>query len=319
MGVTGFTLLEMILTIGVVSMVLVVMAGVSNIVSLQQSSQYQAIARQLLVEEGEALRNASFSDLENRNMTAFIEVAYNNGRWGVENSGSARSLPNVYQVTGVSGAVNPSRQVVPAGALGDGVYTVPVRLGSASPAGWKAGFFFRYHDDQNYYLLQMSGTGLQMLRVLEGAPTVLWSIAQAFNKNTWYELTVTAIGSSFTVSLDGTVKTLTPISDTTFTNGQFVLGAFDGAIVDFDDISFAGAATLAWNFDVNEAIGNPARGWRRIGPGDVPSGSTSVTIANTVVGFTDLKRVDLRVQWSERKATRSLANTFYLNQQSVAP
>src|SRR3989338_2953327 len=43
----GFTLLEMLLTIGIVSLLLIVVVSVSNIANLQRNSNNQAIARQL--------------------------------------------------------------------------------------------------------------------------------------------------------------------------------------------------------------------------------------------------------------------------------
>ncbi len=313
---TGFSLLEGVITIGVVGILLVVMLGTLRIISVQYSAEHRSIARQLLAEESETIRNASFADLENRANMPFIEVAYNLGQWSVASPTGPRSAPNVYVV---SGSATPSRQVVPAGTLDDGTYEAAIRIRQGSTSGWKAGFFVRYHDDQNHYLIRFSATTLEMIRVVEGVSTTLWTTNLGFAADTWYRITVAATGSSFTVSRDGVVQTGTPVADATFIRGQFVLGAFDGAAAEFDDVLWVGAASVAWNFDTNELVGAPARGWRRIGPGDLPQGTTNVTIANQESGYTDLKKVTASVSWYERGAIRSLSNEFFVNQRSVAP
>lgn len=313
----GFTLLESLLTIGVVAMLLVILVSAASIFGLQQNANNQAIARQLLAEESEALREASFADLENRSNTPFIEVAYNTGRWAVEHPTSPDSAPAVYAVASATGSANPSRQVVPMGSVTDGTVSVAIRVRPTSSPGWKTGFAFRYHDDQNHYLLQISETQLQLVRIVEGAATSLWSTAMTFDTNTWYRVEAAVSGPSFTVSVDGVLKTLTPVSDETFAHGQIVLTARDAAAVDFDTIAFTGFVSFSWNFDSGETPGVPARGWRRLGTDDLPSGATRVTIADAMMTATDLKLITMRVQWTERGATRALSNSFYINQRSV--
>lgn len=316
----GFELVESLVTLGIISILLFVVLSTRSLVELQRNVVNQALARQLMVEESEALRNAQFTDLENRTSTQFIEVAYPNGNWAIQNPVNPRSTPNTYTVINVVGGSNPSRQVVPAGNLGDGIFDMAFRIHTGTPGTWKTGFYFRYHDELNHYLLRTSATTLELVRVVEGTSTTLWSSAQSFAVNTWYRLSVNVTGTTLTVSLDGIVQTSPAITDTTFNRGYFVLAAFDDARVDFDDIAFTGSGNLSWNFDsASERIGAIARGWERVGPLSLPSGSTSITITDAQSGFTDLKQISLSVSWQERGSSRSLSNTFYINQQSVAP
>ncbi len=314
----GISMIETIIAIGIVATILIVVLSIQNVVQLQQNAYYRTVARQLILEESESLRNASFADLHNRTNTGFIEVAYNIGSWSVQQPSGAQSGTRVFMVQNVSGSTNPSRQVVPAGNLGDGTAEAYFRIQNGAPAGWKAGVYFRYHDSQNYYLVQASGTTLTLSKVVEGTPTQLGTWSNFFSKNIWYRLTIVAAGSDLAVSVDGTPRISS--TDATFSRGQFVLGAFDGAIAEFDTLSFVGATTTAWNFDgANETVGATAYGWHRAGPTDLPGGTTAITITDAQGGYTDLKQVALTVTWNERNGQRSLSNTFYINQQSVAP
>ncbi|MBI4415026.1 MAG: hypothetical protein HY566_02185 [Candidatus Kerfeldbacteria bacterium] len=317
----GFGLIEIVITIGITSMVLAVVLSINNVLKLQQSAYYRTVARQLMVEESEALRNASFADLHNRTNTPFIETAYSNGSWEVAQPATPKSSPNVLVVQDVIGSANPSRIVLPAGNLGDGTSTLSFRIRPTSPANWKVGFYLRYHDDQNYYLLQATATALTLSKVVEGVTTQLWTNATVFTANTWYGLSVTVTGQSFTsVLVDGTLQTGLPVTDATFARGSFALGAFDSVQAEFDDVSFSGAGSASWNFDgASESIGSVPRGWSGMGPPDLPSGSTNITITDAQSGYTDLKSAALTVTWQEPGGTKSLTNTFYIFQQSVAP
>lgn len=321
----GFQIIEIVVTIGLLSIFFIVLLSVKSIVQLQQNSYNTTVARQLIVEESEALRNASFASITNRTSQPFMEVAYNVGSWKVGTPQVACPSPcsgsRAYTVNNVSGSNDPSRQVVPAGRLGDGTYDFHFRPQTGSTFGWKAGTYIRYHDSGNYYLLQATATTLSFSKVVSGTSTAIWSVSRTF-ANSWYELMVVATGSSFAISVDGTL--LTTQTDTAFSSGQYLLGAFSGAIIDFDDVKFTNAApvpaTLTWNFDdATETVGDIARGWRRLGPADLVGGTTLITVSDAQSGFTDLKQIVLTVRWTERDATRSVTNTFFVNQQSIAP
>ncbi|MFH1235523.1 MAG: hypothetical protein V1685_01120, partial [Parcubacteria group bacterium] len=88
---SGVGLIETVIAIGVVAILVLVVGGFGYTQKLQRHSQYLTLARQLLVEEVEALRSASFTDLGNRTATSFIEVGYNNGSWSIQNPASPRS------------------------------------------------------------------------------------------------------------------------------------------------------------------------------------------------------------------------------------
>lgn len=332
----GFQILEIVIALGLVSTLLLVILAAKKSTQLQQNTYYHTVARQLIVEEYEALRSTSYAMLTNRTNQPFMDVAYNAGFWRVETpstpcSPAPCSGGNALFVNGVSGTSNPSRAVVPAGRLGDGTYDLHFRAESGSSPGWAAGMYLRYRDEQNHYLLQATANTLALKRISRGVVIPLWSTNQAFSLGTWYQLRVVADGLVFAISLNGTLLTTfadaISIFDPPLNVGQFALHAKDGAVVDFDDVAFTNTATtpttLTWNFDgSNETVGTAAYGWRRIGPDTLPSGTTALTINDYVNGgttYTDLKAVTLTVSWLERDATRSVTNTFYINQHNSAP
>ncbi len=332
----GFQILEIIIALGLISTLLIVIISAKKSTQLQQNTYYRTVARQLVVEEYEALRSASYATLtEDRTNQPFMDVAYNAGSWKVDVPGEPCSAlcsgGNAMNVSGVSGTNNPSRAVVPAGWLGDGTYDLHFRPQGESSPDWGAGMYLRYRDDRNYYLLQATAATLAFKRISRGTTVPLWSMNQAFDPDTWYQLKVVANGLVFAISLNGTLLTTIadaiPLKDPPLNVGQFVLHAENGVVADFDDVTFTKTAdrlpTLTWNFNgTNEVVGTPAYGWRRIGPGTLPSGTTALTISHYVNGgttYTDLKTVVLTVSWQERNATRSVTNTFYINEQSSAP
>ncbi len=324
----GFELIEIVITIGLVSTLFIIFLSVSNVVQLQANAYRKTLARQLIIEESEALRNASFAAALGNRTSAFIEVAYNVGAWQVQTAVAAQSGSRVYRVTNASGALDPSRQVVPAGRLGNGTYETYFRVPSSAPADWAGGFAFRYRDDQNHYLLSASATTLTLSKVVQSVPATLATTSQAFARDTWYRMTVTATGGLFTVQVNGV--TLLTATDVIFAAGQFVLIAQSGAAIEYDDVSYTKSgdvsATRFWDFDgSNETVGAHAYGWKRIGPTDLPSGETSITITDAQTGFSDLKQVVLTVSWIEQNGDgelqryQSVANTFFISQESVAP
>ncbi len=329
----AFEFIEILVSLCLLSVLFVVLMTVQGVLAVQSSSYNKVVARQLLVEESEALRNASYAtltELTDRTNQPFMDVAYNAGSWKIDALGDSCPAPcsggNAMHVSGVSGTSNPSRAVVPAGWLGDGKYDLYFRPRNTSSDGWGAGMYLRYRDDKNYFLLQATANTLGFIRKSSGDTVSLWSANQTLTPNTWHQLTVVAEGLAFTISLDGTSLTTVadaiPVGEPPLDIGQFVLNAANGVVADFDDVTFTNAmsvpTTLAWNFDgSNETTGMPAHGWRRLGPDDLPAGTTSLTISDAQSGFTDLKKAILAVSWFERNATRTYTNTFYINQRSV--
>lgn len=315
---SGFTLLEVIVALGGLSVLFLVVLAMFNVVKMQRNTEARALAQQILQEEAEALRSASFADLGVRTATPFIEVAYNSGPWRTDNPVGAHTVPNTLQVDATGGA---SAIVVPTGSVTDGTYETYFRVRTGSPAGWKFGMYLHYHDDQNNYLLQGSATGFTFYKTVEGTQSALpWTAAVGITPGTWYKLAILAAGPSYTVKLNDIVLNASAMVDDTFASGHWLLAASDGASIDFDTVRFDNTLALAWNFDTaTETVGHYPLGWNRPSPDDLADGTTSVTIEEPEAGFSDLKRVTLAVTWTERGAMRTLTNQFDINQYSVLP
>lgn len=331
---SGFQILEIIIALGLISTLLIVIISATKSTQLQQNTYDRTVARQMIVEEYEALRSASYATLTSYTGVSglsFLEVPYNTGIWATSTPSVACATcvgggGKAYTVTSAAGTNDPSRQVVPDGKLGDGTYETYFRVQNSAQPGWKVGLYFRYHDYQDYYLVQVSASTLQMLKNVRGTTTALTPTTTNITlyNNVWYKLSVVATGSSFAVTIGSTTATY---SDTTYTNGYFVLGAMGGATADFDDVTFTNAGSalspISWNFNAaNNVIGYPAYQWRRVGPNTLPAATTALAISDYVNGgtaYADLKTVVFSVSWQERNATRSVSNTFFINQQNSAP
>lgn len=328
----GFELIEILISLGIVSTLLIIVMALRTTTQLQENTYNTTVARQLIVEEYEALRNSSFATLTANTGAAnlkFLEVAYNIGNWAVSTPSVACASctgggSKAITVSNASGTNDPSTQVVPDGRLGDGTYETYFRVQNSSPSGWKTGIYFRYHDASNYYFAQVTATQLQLYKNVRGTISAVSPAASvSVAKNTWYKLSVTATGSAITLTLGATSQAYT---DTTYTSGQFVLGAMAGATVDFDDVKFtnagSGLSPLLWSFNTSgDVVASFPAQWRRTGPSTLTSGTTSLTITDYVNGgttYTDLKSLKLTVSWQERTTTHSVTNTFYLNQQNMA-
>jgi len=101
---------------------------------------------------------------------------------------------------------------------------------------------FRYVDQNNHYLLEPSADQVHIAlfkKVGGGSYTELGSRPlQNTTPGVWYHYKIEVSGSSIKVWADGILKF--DITDSTFSAGKIGIGAYTGAIANFDNISISG-------------------------------------------------------------------------------
>jgi len=118
-------------------------------------------------------------------------------------------------------------------------YSVAMKSEDISSMGWQMGIYFRYVDDNNYYRFRLTDHAATIVvnKVVDGNATVLFTDSSLVNKNTWYRLSVTCMGSEITCRLLGGGLNITKvITDDQFYRGKLGILTINQALIHFDDI-----------------------------------------------------------------------------------
>lgn len=311
----GSTLIESLVALGLIAYVLVIFSVGQTAITSNKYLRHRSFAYGLATEELEAIRNSDFSRLTNRTAADFIEVAYNIGTWKVAALADSPSSPNAYELLSPTG--NPvgltGIAIVPGIEYDNNTYEAKIKVAASSPATWQAGIFLRYHDTGNYYFVHFNATNIYFDKRVDNSPLPpLDTLTRSFATNTWYTLKVEAVGNVFNVYVDNAL--VLTVTDTTFTDGRFALAGMNSAHLYFDDVKIG--TTLLWHFD-GDGLGNIPAGWERFGLADLPDGQGKLTIEDAQAGFNDIKKVTVRVQWSERSQTKHTEIVTYVSEQNM--
>ncbi len=200
------------------------------------------------------LWHPSFADLtEFRSVDAF---GANDGpsTWQLDGDG-VRQTSDVYLPDGVQPGKFGTFLI--GGGTWSDVY-VSLRLQSNDPDAM--GLMFRVANETTYYRFSMSRQGAyrRLVKVVNGAATVLWQDGMQFQLNHAYALAVRAIGWDIDVWLDG-VK-LVATSDDEIASGRIALYAYANGGVRFSDL---------WVFDATRRVGR----WTIVDQGNVSAPS----------------------------------------------
>jgi hypothetical protein len=314
----GTGLIEATVAIAVTGFLIVVVAGLTNAVSVNRSSLLTAQATALAQEELEALRSLPYASLVDQTNGPILGVLTNFGRWTAESDNSnGHTGPNVLSVEPVSGAASGATGVLllPPVPLGDGTISLKLKARTGSPANWQVGALFRVRDLRSGYLVRVDATALKLLkRTPTGtAPwyseTELYSAAQTISLDAWQEVSVALSGSSISITLNGSLLTVTPITDSTYTKGSVALFAGNGTRAAYDDIALP---ATAFNFDADPTGATPTD-LVRVGINDlpdstaaVPNDNAQVSIGDQIAGDADVRKFTVTVSWQERSGTKSV-------------
>lgn len=292
MKTRGLTLIEMIIGVGIVSM-LVAAFGVSLLASAYaRRIKLRNMAAALADEQLAALRANGASALGAQTNGALAGVLFTQGVFATVEDDTAPSASRALGAATSTSSGLTSLMPLPKNAYADFTLTAKLKPNPGAPSGWKAGLLFRARDLNDHYRVTVSASALALERVSGGAATTLYSDARSISPGTWQTLEVTASGSSIEVRLNG--ASVTTQTDSTFSVGKAALAVWQGASVNFDDVAIDGQA---WGFD-DVALGEIHDDWLRFGLGDLPNGTGTLTVA-TPYSDASLKRYTVTISWTD--------------------
>ena len=303
----GFSLIELIVAVAIVSVSLVAMTATIASFRLRQTSSYKNLAYALAEEEISAIKTIPFANLTNITSSTFSNVLYNLGNFAVSADTTSSSPPNIYAVTATGTAINTitNLRVLPSNAAQIISATIKVRYPAIPPANWATGILFRASDYKNYYRLTIKSTGLELAKAVNGVITILSTYPFSPNADTWYTIGVSANNSSITSYVNGINTGI--VIDTELTSGNIAIIAQSGLKPIFDDIALAidNTATSTWNFDQDQT-GEEKKEFKKLGVYDFPSGRDELTIEN-YLGQSDFKKITASVYWTERGVKKGIS------------
>jgi type II secretory pathway pseudopilin PulG len=297
MKARGLTLIEIVVGVSLVS-VLIVVFGVSLMAAVYaQRVKLRNMASMLADQQLAAIQAVDTSSLGVQTDGALVGVLFTQGDFGAVTDATAPSSDTAFNAgtsTATSGLT--ALMPLPKNAYGDFTLQADIKANVGTPSDWQAGFLFRARDLRNHYRAYLTATSLVLQRVSGGTVTTLYSDARSIAQGSWQELRVVATGSSIGVYLNGTL--VTTQVDATFSVGQAALAVWEGASVNFDDVTIGGDA---WSFE-DVADGEIHDDWLRFGLGDLPNGTSTLTISNPY-SDASYKRYSVKVRWTDRSGT----------------
>lgn len=291
--------MEALITTTIVGIAAIALGAALLNIRLNRTTRLEAAAAFLAQAGIEGIRSLPFSAVADQTDGPFRNVLFQNGSWTVGSNGSALSSPNILQLQPTAGTDITNLAIVPVGAgVRDGTITGSFRVPAGSPANWQVGFLFHAEDREHAYALWLSNTHVKVQKRVGATVTDVFSQAQAHAQNVWHKLSVTTTGTNIAVRVNDILVTISPVTDSTYAAGGVAVVAYNGTSAHVDNLSVAQTSTESWNFDSGEIAGQTPVGWERFGVADLPSGQALLTIADAVVGNSDIKQVTARVRWT---------------------
>lgn len=302
----GFTLTEVVVTIGLVAVLLAVYSITLSSAVFMRRSQYYAQAANFIQEELDSLRGLTYPELINRTNGNFLGVTLKHGAWLVKTDATDGQGRRIRLETAASPAIIDETGLLPlpGNYRGDFTFSAKIKVNNSSPSGWGAGLAFRYRDAENYYRFRFSAGGNALDRIYHGAAVTVWSDNNTCTTSipsgtcwNWQTLEVVASGDGFTLKRNGALLNGgVPVSDATLTVGDLAIISKSGAKVSADDVSVTEGSTTSWNFEADALDACPAD-WQRLSFYDLPSGIGTLTIANYLTEPT-MKQATVTIGWT---------------------
>lgn len=297
MRTRGLSLIEVVVGIAVFSTVVIVFGVSLTAAVYAQRIKLRNMAAALGEMQLAAIRSADTSTLTAVTDGPLVGMFLTQGLFGAVRDVTAPSQPNAMNAATSTASGLSDVLPLPADVYGDFTLTAKLKTNAGSPAAWKAGLLFRASDYNNLYEVYLTSNSLVFKKIAAGVTTTLYSDSRSISAGSWQTLSVTATGSSMSVSLNGTL--VTTQTDTSFSSGQAALASWEGASVNFDDVSIGGTT---WNFDAT-TVGEIHDDWLRFGLGDLPSGTGTLSVAVPYAGDASFKTYTAKISWTDRSGT----------------
>ncbi len=309
----GFTLMETVVTIGLIGILLSIFSSIFLSLRATRSTMLYRQASFYLEEALESLRTIPYSTLTTRTNGAILGVSVNRGDWGAAVVAAAPTSPNALRLTAAQAARGDETGLIilPGNYRRNFTYEASIMVENASPVGWGTALVFGYHDSENFYRLRLNANGIAVDESVNGTITTLWSQSVTHNKNTWYTLRVVGSSGAYTVSKNG--STLTTVTDATLEQGDLAIMSTGAAIVNADNVAVTeSSTTTTWNFDTT-TIGTIPSDWTRYSYLDLPSGTATLSLSNFQNDM-QLKLATVVVQWIENNNTHRVTGSTVIRQ-----
>jgi type II secretory pathway pseudopilin PulG len=319
-SVAGYTLIEALVGLVVVVAIIAIFASSFSGLGLRTITSHEVIAADLARQEIESLRRLNPNRLTNRTDASFIGVLFNLGRPSViADSSASHSLPNVLELVAGSGTTASVRAVIPTNELSDADWSTKVFIRSTSAAGWRVGFTLRQSDDENAYRVRLASSSTDLdssaggtqnaifEKIVTGTTTKLASALVALNTGSWSTVSFNATGTTMIFQLNS--SQIFSVTDSSLAKGSLAVEGASGVHALIDDVAVA-TTSESWNFDA-DPVGPLPGEWTTATLEALPNASGLLTISD-VAGVSNLKHVNVRVQWSDPNKTRSVQLVTYM-------
>lgn len=296
----GFSLLETLITLGLTTLLFMVMISFFSVSVLKNHSRFTVQASAIAASELEGARSIPFVTIANRTNAPFFTHLYTVGDWSVLADGSNQ----VVSVTssGSSGVTGQIR--VPTDGQSDYELLADVTVPPGAPAGWAAGLVSRGQETDRYYRFTVQSNAAVLEKVEPSGATVLNSTPYALSPGTTVALKVVTSGDNFELWAGG--ANLATVSDATagWSSGDSGLIVLNGATAYFDNVTVNAVLVADGDFE-SVATGTLPASWDFLQPRSLPNGTAQITIAD-YGGDNHIKRLTAIVTWLEQNRTRSL-------------
>ncbi len=307
----GFTLLEIIVVIGILAATIAILSASLITTTLERKTSLKGRAASLLEEQLATLRTFIPADLRERSESRFLGLLYNRGNWQIKNATNAPSGSNVLELTGTISSVYKNITgliLLPAPNTSDFTFETKLLL----PSGFTGnlGLMFRARDLENNYKVVLQSGALIIEKEIGGTRFELTRNLVNIAPNTWYTLRTNVTSSTINAWLNDVP--LGTATDTSLDFGRLALFLEGPGQPRFDNVLVSAETTSTWNFDTDTAGLLPSE-WKKFGAYDLPNGIDFLTISN-YLGQDNLKLINARIDWRENNTTSSVSSTTLIAQ-----
>lgn len=287
----GFTLIEALVSILVVSFLIFVFASISFYLKTAGDIKNTILAYNIAQEEIEALRNLTFNSLINQTEGSFLNVVHNQGTWQVINDGAT----NVYELSGSSQTGLTGLARLPFGPLADYFLEADIKIDPDSPSSWQTGFFLRIKDINNFYRVNLSSTNLYLSKKIGGAETLLFSTNLPTTTGSWNTYKFVASGNNFEIYRNATLLGTAQDPESSLSKGNLALLGLNGVHAYFDEIKINGSYVANGNFEEGPLNEIP-KDWEWLSLYELPQGEGYLTVED-YEGDPNIKNILVTVRW----------------------
>ncbi|MDZ7799117.1 MAG: type II secretion system protein [Patescibacteria group bacterium] len=297
----GFTLIESLVAIFVMSLLIFIYANTTYYIRLATELKQTIQAYNIAQEEIEALRFLPFSSLTNQTEGNFLNVLYNQGQWQVNQNGSN----NYYETFSQDISDLTSQALLPLSGLSDFDLETDIYIDSDSPANWSTGFFIRAQDKNNNYKIIFNSDNFYFYKTVSGVETEIFSTSLPTTTDSWNTYKISANSNNFEFFRNSTSIGTANDPDTIFDSGKISLIGINGIKARFDNVKIN--SSLVDNGDFSSGpLGEVAQNWQWLSLYSLPQAKAQLTISD-YSSNPNIKQVIAEIEWQSPQKTKNIS------------